>query len=69
MNIFAFILMAAGVATTFIILTIGIVAMARGGEFNKKWSNRLMRYRIIAQAFAIAMFMLGLYLRKVAEGA
>lgn len=64
MNIVAFVLMAIGLATTALVLGIGLVAMARGGEFNKKWSNRLMRYRILAQAFAIAMFMLGLYLKK-----
>lgn len=36
-----------------IILMIGIGAFAKGGEFNRKHSNRLMRYRIIAQAVAI----------------
>ncbi|MTI11300.1 twin transmembrane helix small protein [Curvivirga aplysinae] len=64
MNIFATILMAIGLIATLAILAIGIISMARGGDFNDRWSNRLMRYRIIAQAFAIAMFMLGLYLMK-----
>ena len=36
-----------------IILTIGIGGFAKGGEFNRKHSNRLMRYRIIAQAVAV----------------
>ncbi len=36
-----------------IILAIGIGGFAKGGEFNRKHSNRLMRYRIIAQAVAV----------------
>lgn len=64
MNIFATILMTIGLIATFLILAIGLIAMARGGEFNARWSNKLMRYRIIAQAFAVSMFMLGLYLMK-----
>lgn len=38
-----------------IILMIGIGGFARGGEFNRKHSNRLMRYRIIAQAGAVIL--------------
>jgi hypothetical protein len=38
------------------ILFAGIIGMARGGEFNQKWGNRLMRYRIVAQFFALVMF-------------
>ena len=38
-----------------IILMIGIGGFAKGGEFNAKHSNRLMRYRIIAQAGAVIL--------------
>lgn len=38
-----------------IILMIGIGGLAKGGEFNRKHSNRLMRYRIIAQAGAVIL--------------
>ncbi len=38
-----------------IILMIGIGGFAKGGEFNRKHSNRLMRYRIIAQAGAVIL--------------
>lgn len=38
-----------------IVLMIGIGGFARGGEFNRKHSNRLMRYRIIAQAGAVIL--------------
>ena len=38
-----------------IILMIGIGGFAKGGDFNAKHSNRLMRYRIIAQAGAVIL--------------
>ncbi|MDT8854499.1 twin transmembrane helix small protein [Paracoccaceae bacterium Fryx2] len=38
-----------------VILLIGIGGFARGGEFNRKHSNRLMRYRIAAQALAVLL--------------
>ena len=41
-----------------IILTIGIGGFAKGGEFNRKHSNRLMRMRIIAQAVAVVFIVI-----------
>lgn len=35
--------------------------MARGGTFNDRWGNRLMRWRIMAQAIALILFMIGVY--------
>ena len=35
------------------ILGWGVLTMARGGEYNIKNSNRIMRYRIIFQAIAL----------------
>jgi ABC-type dipeptide/oligopeptide/nickel transport system permease subunit len=43
------------------IVVAGIVVMAIGGETNKKWSNVLMRYRVIAQAIAVGLLMLVIY--------
>jgi len=40
-----------------IILMIGIGSFARGGEFNRKNSNRLMRYRVAAQALAVILIL------------
>jgi len=36
-----------------VILLGGIVVMAIGGETSSRWSNLLMRYRILAQAVAL----------------
>ena len=39
------------------ILGWGVITMARGGEYNIKNSNRIMRYRIIFQAIALIMIL------------
>ena len=46
-----------------VILAIGIGGFAKGGEFNRKHGNRMMRWRLIAQAIAIAVFLLYLWAR------
>jgi hypothetical protein len=46
-----------------IILMIGIGGFAKGGEFNKRHANRIMRYRIIAQAVAVALILIFVWLR------
>ena len=38
------------------VLFTGLFAMARGGEFNKKYGNKLMRYRILALGLALLLF-------------
>ena len=43
------------------ILLWGVITMARGGEYNKNNSNKIMRYRIFFQAVALFIF-LGLLL-------
>lgn len=45
------------------ILATGIGGFARGGEFNRKHGNRMMRWRIIAQAVAIVVFLVYLWAR------
>lgn len=48
-----FLLAAALCLVVLIILMTGIGVFTKGGETNRKWGNRLMRYRIIAQAVAV----------------
>ena len=51
-------LIAAGACfVVLIILMIGIGGFAKGGDFNRKHANRLMRYRIIAQAIAVILIL------------
>ncbi len=37
------------------VLFAGLFAMARGGEFNRKHGNRLMRWRVILQGTAVLL--------------
>ena len=39
------------------ILGWGLLTMARGGDYNVKNSNRIMRYRIIFQAIALIIIL------------
>ncbi len=45
------------------ILLFGIGSFGVGGDFNRRNANRLMRWRIIAQAVAIALIVLFVWLR------
>ena len=47
---------------TLAILVTGIITMIRGGEFNAKHSNTLMRWRVFAQGVTVALFVLMLFL-------
>ncbi|HEX4293250.1 MAG TPA: twin transmembrane helix small protein [Rhizomicrobium sp.] len=55
------ILILVSLAVVALILFAGIAVMAIGGETGAKWSNVLMRYRVIAQAVAVAILMVVLY--------
>lgn len=44
------------------VLATGIGGFAKGGEFNRKHGNRMMRWRLIAQAVAVALIMLFVWL-------
>ena len=46
------------------ILAIGIGGFAKGGEFNRKHANRLMRWRIAAQFVAVVLILLFVWLRR-----
>ena len=47
-----------------VILAWGLLTMARGGEYNVKNSNRIMRYRIIFQAIALLVIMVLIWMRQ-----
>lgn len=50
-----FLLAAAASLGVLVILLIGVAGFAKGGDFNRKHANRIMRYRIAAQAVAVAL--------------
>lgn len=52
-----FIVIVLAVVAVLVVLMLGLGSFARGGEFNKKNSNKLMRYRIIAQFVAVLLIL------------
>ena len=46
------------------ILLTGVGGFAKGGDFNRKHANRIMRYRIYAQAVAVALILVFVLLRR-----
>lgn len=57
--IFALVAMAAVV----VVLMIGIGAFGKGGEFNRKHSNKMMRLRLLAQFVAVLLIVAYVYLK------
>ena len=63
MSNFFTILMLIAMAAVLASLIVGIVAMAKGGEFNKKYGNKLMRMRVMLQGVALLLFALAVMTR------
>ena len=49
------VLIAVALAAVLGVLAMGLISMARGGEFNRKYGNRFMQARVILQFGAIAL--------------
>lgn len=56
-------LMSLSVLVVLGILIWGIGSFGKGGEYNRKHANKIMRWRIVAQLFAVGMIVLFVYLR------
>ena len=59
-----FIVAAIAALAVLAILMVGIGGFAKGGDFNRKHANRIMRLRIIAQAVAVALIVAFAYLHS-----
>ena len=59
-----FIIAALAAFAVLALLMVGIGGFAKGGDFNRKHANRIMRYRIIAQAVAVALIVAFAYLKS-----
>ena len=59
---FAQIIVLIALMVTLGILLVGIIGMARGGEFNAKYGNKLMRARIIAQFTVLILLVIFAFL-------
>ena len=58
MNIFFNICMALALLSVLAVLVTGIIAMMKGGAFNEKYGNKLMRARVYLQGTALALLAL-----------
>ncbi|MFZ5792586.1 MAG: twin transmembrane helix small protein [Pseudomonadota bacterium] len=54
---FLFVLLLVAMLGTLAVLFAGLFTMARGGEFNKRHGNKLMRLRVAMQGAAILIFL------------
>jgi len=59
-----FIIAAIASLIVLVILAIGIGSFAKGGDFNRKYANRLMRWRLAAQFIAVILIVSFAYLRS-----
>lgn len=58
-----FIIIAIVMAGVVLILLFGIGSFAKGGAFNKKYANKAMRWRIMAQFVAVVLILLFVWIR------
>lgn len=63
-----FLLLLLAMLAVVVVLMIGIGGFARGGKFNARYGNKMMRLRIILQAVAVALIVLFIYLRGQGGG-
>lgn len=59
-----FILVAVACAVVVVILMVGVGGFARGGEFNAKYANKIMRLRLLAQFIAVILILLFVWASK-----
>ncbi len=50
-----FYVVAGSTLAVLVVLMLGLGSFAKGGDFNRRHANRFMRWRIIAQAIAVAL--------------
>lgn len=59
-----FLLVAFACLAVVVVLIIGVGGFARGGDFNKKYANKIMRLRILLQFIAVLLILLFIWLRS-----
>ena len=59
-----FIVAAIAAILVLVILMVGIGGFAKGGEFNRKYANKIMRLRIVAQFVAVLLILLFVFVRR-----
>lgn len=63
-----FLLILLAVFAVVVILMVGIGGFAKGGSFNQKHGNRMMRYRLAAQFVAVLLIVAYVAFRQMGGG-
>jgi hypothetical protein len=66
MDLFDF-LIPAGLLVVFLTLCFGIYTLFRGGDFARSWSNKAMRFRVLAQ-FVVILILIAAMLWSRSHG-
>lgn len=59
-----FVIVVLAVVAVAVVLMLGIGGFAKGGAFNRKYSNKLMQLRILMQALAVGLILLYIFLKR-----
>ncbi|MGE4064002.1 MAG: twin transmembrane helix small protein [Rhodospirillaceae bacterium] len=59
------VLLGLALVAVLVVLATGLVAFIAGGEFNRKYANKLMRLRVATQAVAVLLLLILLLLRTL----
>jgi len=54
-------LIIAALAATIVVVIVGVLTMAKGGDFNRKYGNKLMRLRLVMQAVVVILILAGFW--------
>ena len=67
MNVFNY-LIPIGLGVFFLVLCFGIYTLFRGGDFSRSWSNKAMRFRIVAQFVVILILVAAMLYSRSQHG-
>jgi hypothetical protein len=58
-----YLLVVLAIVSVVVVLAVGLAGFAAGGEFNRKYGNKLMRLRLLFQFIAVGLILLYIFLR------
>lgn len=61
MNTFFIISLGVAMLAVLIVMLMGVISMTKGGEFNKKYGNKLMQARVYLQGVAMFCFAMAVF--------
>jgi hypothetical protein len=59
-----FIIVAIACLAVVAVLMVGVLGFGKGGDFNRKYANKIMRLRLLAQFVAVVLIVIFVLLRR-----